>query len=92
MPEEWTYRTRLNAPPTHTIFFTQGGRSAQFSAAMLNLLAPSRAPQYTHDGLRPHWLMERRAFDEAKRLGGARATVAVDARKYWKDNAPLQPA
>lgn len=94
-------RTQLDVPPTHSILFTQGGGTAQFSAVVLNLLArhrllypdipdAERVMDYTLTG---SW--SKKAYDEARRLcGGARVNVAVDARRYSKDgvsfdNVPL---
>jgi phosphoserine aminotransferase len=85
-------RTQLQVPPTHSILFTQGGGTAQFSAVVLNLLArhrllypdladSERVMDYVITG---SW--SRKAYDEAKRLaGGARTNVALDARRYSKD-------
>jgi phosphoserine aminotransferase len=85
-------RTQLEVPPTHSILFTQGGGTAQFSAVVLNLLARHRLlfPDLADDERTMDYVLtgswSKKAFDEAKRLGGARARVAVDARKYSKDN------
>ncbi|KAN0123918.1 Pyridoxal phosphate-dependent transferase [Russula decolorans] len=85
-------RTQLEVPPTHSILFTQGGGTAQFSAVVLNLLARHRLlyPDLADDERVMDYVLTgswgRKAFDEARRLGGARARLAVDSRKYSKDN------
>lgn len=84
-------REQLHVPPTHKILFTQGGGSGQFSAVVLNMLSRHRL-------LHPNMQDEDRIIDyvitgswsnaaaeEAKRLGGAKFHVAVDARTYSKD-------
>lgn len=84
-------RTQLDVPPTHSILFTQGGGTGQFSAVVLNLLA-------RHHLLHPDLSTEERPLDyvitgswskkateEARRLGGGKVTVAVDSRKFSKD-------
>lgn len=84
-------RTQLEVPPTHSILFTQGGGSAQFSAIVLNLLArhrllypdasdADRVMDYVVTG---SW--SKKAAEEARRLGGGAVNVALDARKYSKD-------
>jgi len=84
-------RTQLDVPSTHSILFTQGGGSAQFSAAVLNLLARHRLlnPQLSNDERVMDYVVtgswSKRAVEEARRLGGGRANVVVDARKYSKD-------
>jgi len=85
-------RTQLDVPPTHSILFTQGGGTAQFSAVVLNLLARHRLlyPELADDDrildyvLTGSW--SKKAFDEARRLKGrSRVNVALDARRYSKD-------
>jgi phosphoserine aminotransferase len=84
-------RTQLDVPSTHTILFTQGGGSAQFSAVVLNLLAryrllhpdvpdEERVMDYVVTG---SW--SKKAAEEAKRLGGGKVNIAVDTRKFSKD-------
>ena len=84
-------REQLDVPPTHKILFTQGGGSGQFSAVVLNMLArhrllhpnledKDRIVDYVITG---SW--SNAAAEEAKRLGGAKFHVAVDARTYSKD-------
>ncbi|KAI9510230.1 phosphoserine aminotransferase [Russula earlei] len=85
-------RTQLDVPPTHSILFTQGGGTAQFSAVVLNLLARHRLlyPDLADE----HRVMDyvltgswsRKAHDEARRLArGARVNVALDARRHSSD-------
>jgi phosphoserine aminotransferase len=84
-------RTQLDVPPTHTILFTQGGGTAQFSAVVLNLLARHRLlhPELTDDERVMDYILtgswSEKAYQEARRLNGARANVALDARRYSKD-------
>ncbi|KAJ7774700.1 phosphoserine aminotransferase [Mycena metata] len=82
-------RSQLDVPETHGILFTQGGGSAQFSAVVLNLLArhhllnpdlPERDLDYVITG---SW--SKKAAEEARRLGGGRVNVVVDARASSKD-------
>ncbi|KAF8638852.1 hypothetical protein AX17_001909 [Amanita inopinata Kibby_2008] len=84
-------REQLQVPPTHEILFTQGGGSAQFSSVVLNLLArhrllypnladAERSMDYVITG---SW--SKAAAEEAKRLGGGRSHVAVDARLCSED-------
>jgi len=88
---ELLIRTELDVPSTHAILFTQGGGTAQFSAVVLNLLARHRM---LHPNLRDEervmdyiitgsW--SKKAAQEARRLGGGKVHVAVDARLYSKD-------
>jgi len=85
-------RTQLDVPPTHSILFTQGGGTAQFSAVVLNLLARHRLlyPDLADDDRVMDYVLtgswSRKAYDEARRLsGGARVNLALDTRKYSKD-------
>lgn len=86
-------RTQLDIPPTHSILFTQGGGTAQFSAVVLNLLARHRLlhPDLPDDERIVDYVLtgswSKKAYEEALRLGGARANVALDARRYSKDGA-----
>ena len=83
-------RDQLDVPATHSILFTQGGGSAQFSAVVLNLLArhwllcpdvsEERAMDYVLTG---SW--SKKAVEEARRLGGGTANVVADARSFSKD-------
>jgi phosphoserine aminotransferase len=81
-------REQLDVPPTHSILFTQGGGTGQFSAVVLNLLArhtllqPNLKPterklDYVITG---SW--SKKATDEARRLEGGIVNVVVDARTY----------
>ena len=84
-------RSQLDVPPTHSILFTQGGGTAQFSAVVLNLLARHRLlhPELADDERIMDYVLtgswSKKAFDEATRLGGARPNIVLDARKYSKD-------
>jgi len=89
---ESNIRTQLDVPPTHSIFFTQGGGTAQFSAVVLNLLARHRLlyPDLADDERVMDYVLtgswSKKAYDEARRLsGGARVNLALDTRKYSKD-------
>ncbi|KAJ7063182.1 pyridoxal phosphate-dependent transferase [Mycena amicta] len=84
-------RTQLDVPPTHSILFTQGGGTGQFSAIVLNLLARHRLlhPDLANEDRVLDYVItgswSRKATEEARRLGGGRVNVAVDARPYAKD-------
>jgi phosphoserine aminotransferase len=84
-------RTQLDVPPTHSILFTQGGGTAQFSAVVLNLLARHRLlhPELTNDERVMDYVLtgswSEKAYQEARRLSSVRVNVALDARKYSKD-------
>ena len=85
-------RTQLDVPPTHSILFTQGGGTAQFSAVVLNLLARHKLlhPELTDEERVMDYVLtgswSEKAYQEAKRLGGgAHARVVLDARRYSKD-------
>ncbi|KAI0005969.1 phosphoserine aminotransferase [Russula compacta] len=85
-------RSQLDVPPTHSILFTQGGGTAQFSAVVLNLLARHRLlyPNLPDNERIMDYVLtgswSKKAYDEARRLGGGtRVNVALDARKYSKD-------
>jgi len=90
-------------PQTHSILFTQGGGSAQFSAIVLNLLARHRLlhPDLSDEERVMDYVItgawSKKATEEAKRLGGGIVNVAADARKYSKggksfDNIPPHDA
>lgn len=84
-------RTQLDVPATHSILFTQGGGTGQFSAVVLNLLARHRllhpdltdAERHLDYVITGSW--SKKAADEAKRLGGGTVNIAVDSRPYSKD-------
>jgi phosphoserine aminotransferase len=84
-------RTQLEVPSTHSILFTQGGGTAQFSAVVLNLLARHRLlhPELTDDERVMDYVLtgswSEKAHQEAIRLGGGRVKVALDSRRYSKD-------
>ncbi|KAJ7582873.1 pyridoxal phosphate-dependent transferase [Mycena floridula] len=84
-------RTQLDVPSTHSILFTQGGGTGQFSAVVLNMLA-------RHHLLFPNLSNEQRCLDyvvtgswskkasqEAVRLGGGTVNIVTDGRPYSKD-------
>ncbi|KAJ7470636.1 pyridoxal phosphate-dependent transferase [Mycena latifolia] len=88
---EGLIRTQLDIPQTHSVLFTQGGGSAQFSAVVLNLLARHRLlyPDLTDDERVMDYVItgswSKKAAEEARRLGGGKVNVAVDARPHSKD-------
>ena len=90
---EQQIRKQLAVPPTHSILFTQGGGSLQFSAVVLNMLArhrllhptlsdQERVVDYVVTG---SW--SKKAAEEARRIAAGHGTVCtvVDARVYSKD-------
>ncbi|KAF7295035.1 Phosphoserine aminotransferase [Mycena indigotica] len=83
--------TQLEVPPTHSILFTQGGGTGQFSAIVLNLLARHRLlhPDLANEDRVLDYVItgswSKKATEEARRLGGGRVNVVVDARPYSKD-------
>ncbi|KAA1469546.1 phosphoserine aminotransferase [Dentipellis sp. KUC8613] len=85
-------RTQLDVPSTHSILFTQGGGSMQFSAVVLNLLARHRLlhPQLADEDRVLDYVVtgswSKKAMEEALRLGGGTVHAAVDARKYSIDS------
>jgi len=93
-------RTLLDVPQTHSILFTQGGGSLQFSAVVLNMLARHRLlhPELKDDERVMDYVVtgswSQKAVGEARRLGGGRVNVAADARNSSKkekksfDNIP----
>ncbi|KAJ6546555.1 pyridoxal phosphate-dependent transferase [Mycena vulgaris] len=88
---EGQIRTQLDIPQTHSVLFTQGGGSAQFSAVVLNLLARHRLlyPDLPNEERAMDYIItgswSKKAAEEARRLGGGKVNVAVDARPYSKD-------
>ncbi|KAF8514062.1 pyridoxal phosphate-dependent transferase [Gautieria morchelliformis] len=87
---ETLIRNHLSVPETHSVLFTQGGGSAQFSAVVLNLLArhhllhpdlraDERVMDYVVTG---SW--SQKAAEEARRLGGgARVNIVVDILRQY---------
>ncbi|KAH7107561.1 PLP-dependent transferase [Auriculariales sp. MPI-PUGE-AT-0066] len=85
-------RELLLVPETHTIVFSQGGGSTQFSAVVLNLLArhkllfpdlpdEERVMDYIVTG---SW--SKKAAEEARRLAGtAKVNIVADSRKSSAD-------
>ncbi|KAF7363335.1 Phosphoserine aminotransferase [Mycena sanguinolenta] len=88
---EGQVRSQLEVPETHSILFTQGGATGQFSAIVLNLLARHRLlhPDLSNDERAMDYVVtgswSKKAAEEARRLGGGQVNVAVDARPYSKD-------
>lgn len=84
-------RTQLDVPSTHSILFTQGGGTSQFSAIVMNLLARHRLlhPNLKDEERNVDYVVtgswSKKAAEEAKRLGGATVNIAADARPYSKD-------
>lgn len=84
-------RTQLDVPPTHSILFTQGGGNGQFSAVVYNLLARHRLlnPNASDEERAMDYIItgtwSKKAYEEAKRLGGGQVNIAADARPYSKD-------
>lgn len=83
-------RTQLEVPETHSILFTQGGGTGQFSAVVLNMLARHRLlyPDLPNSERPLDYILtgswSKKAAEEARRLGG-HVNVVVDARKYSED-------
>lgn len=86
-------RSQLSVPPTHSILFTQGGGTAQFSAVVLNLLArhrllfpdlKNRSLDYVLTG---SW--SKSAYEEGCRLSDNGdnyiVNAATDGRNYSED-------
>lgn len=84
-------REHLSVPETHSILFTQGGGSGQFSAVVLNLLARHRLlhPDLQDEARFMDYIVtgswSKKAVEEARRLGGARVNIVVDGRQYSRD-------
>jgi len=85
-------RDALDVPSTHTILFTQGGGSTQFSSLVLNLLARHRLlfPNLPDDEVVLDYVVtgswSKKAADEARRLArGAHVNIVVDARQHSAD-------
>jgi phosphoserine aminotransferase len=84
-------RSQLEVPQTHRILFTQGGGTGQFSAVVYNLLARHRLlyPDLAEQDRVMNYIVtgswSKKAAEEAKRLGGGRVHIAVDARQHSDD-------
>ena len=82
-------RELLDVPQTHSIVFTQGGGTGQFSAVPLNLLARHRLlhPDETEPIMdyvvTGSW--SKKAAEEAKRLGGGKVNIVIDSREHSAD-------
>lgn len=69
----------LGLPKTHAVILVQGGASLQFAMIPMNFLPAGRSADYLVTG---HWA--KLAFEEAKRVGAARAAAdPVDADKRY---------
>ncbi|CAL1704573.1 unnamed protein product [Somion occarium] len=84
-------RTQLGVPHTHSILFSQGGGSGQFSAVVMNMLARYRL---LHPDVKPEKITmdyvvtgswSKKAAEEARRLGGGQVNIAVNSREFSKD-------
>lgn len=88
---EQNIRKLLDVQPTHSILFTQGGGSTQFSAVVLNMLARHRLlhPQLTDKDRVLDYVVtgswSKKAAEEARRMGESTVNIAADSRKYSKD-------
>ncbi|KAF7777571.1 hypothetical protein Agabi119p4_3643 [Agaricus bisporus var. burnettii] len=88
---ETLIRQQLNVPSTHSILFTQGGGTGQFSAVVLNLLARHRLlyPDLREEErnldyvLTGSWSLA--AWKEGVRLGGGKVNVVADGRRGSED-------
>ena len=69
-------RELLSVPPNYKVLFVQGGATAQFAAAPLNLSSPAQNVDYVVTGA---W--SKKAVSEAKRL--AAVNVAADAHEPY---------
>lgn len=67
----------MGLPATHAALIVQGGASGVFATLPMNFLAPGRSADYLVTG---HWA--KLAFDEAKRVGAARAAYDGAKDKY----------
>ncbi|KAG0705944.1 pyridoxal phosphate-dependent transferase [Suillus ampliporus] len=87
---EHNIRKLLAVPPTHSILFTQGGGSTQFSAVVLNMLARHRLiyPELKDEDRVLDYVVtgswSKKAAEEARRMGGT-VKIAADSRKSSKD-------
>ncbi|KAF9452304.1 phosphoserine aminotransferase [Macrolepiota fuliginosa MF-IS2] len=84
-------RQQLGVPSTHSIFFTQGGGTGQFSAVVLNLLARHRLlyPDLRDEERGLDYVLtgswSKAAHTEGLRLGGGQVNIVVDGRLHSKD-------
>ena len=88
---ESNIRAQLNVPSTHSILFTQGGGTGQFSAVVLNMIARYRLlnPDVKPEDVVCDYVVtgswSKKAAEESRRLAepaGMRTNVVVDSRKY----------
>ncbi|KAJ3566672.1 hypothetical protein NP233_g6845 [Leucocoprinus birnbaumii] len=86
-------RSQLSVPTTHSILFTQGGGTAQFSAVVLNLLARHRLlfPDLKDEERNLDYVLtgswSKSAHKEGLRMAGKhQVNVAADGRIYSKDS------
>ena len=85
---EQLIREQLDVPPTHSILFTQGGGSAQFSAVVMNMVARYRLlhPNAQESDVEMDYVVtgswSKKASEEAKRLGGGKVKIIADAREH----------
>jgi len=85
-------RAQLDVPSTHSILFTQGGGTGQFSAVVLNLLARHRLlyPDLKDEERGLDYVLtgswSKAAYTEALRLGGGQVNIAADGRLWSKDS------
>lgn len=88
---EHNIRKLLGVQPTHSILFTQGGGSTQFSAVVLNMLARHRLlhPELKDEDRVLDYVVtgswSKKAAEEARRLGGSTVHIAADSRRSSKD-------
>ncbi|KAJ7105760.1 pyridoxal phosphate-dependent transferase [Mycena crocata] len=88
---EGLVRTQIDVPQTHSILFTQGGGTGQFSAVVYNLLARHRLlhPDLSNEERALDYVItgswSKKATEEARRLGGGTVNVVADARASSKD-------
>ncbi|KAH8107134.1 phosphoserine aminotransferase [Cristinia sonorae] len=81
-------REQLGVPPTHSILFTQGGGSAQFSAVVMNMLARYRLlhPEAKPEDVDMDYVVtgswSQKAAEEARRLGGGNVKIVADSRGH----------
>jgi phosphoserine aminotransferase len=84
-------RTQLAVPETHSILFTQGGGTGQFSSVVLNLQARHRLlhPELADEDRVMDYVVtgswSKKAAEEARRLGGGRVNVVADGREGSAD-------